>query len=260
MRIRGETPKLGALCRWVRDIDVVSGLSAGADGISSTTNRSIRDKELLLALDAILRVTGPIDLSSHDSAKSHNPIVLQEIWNVHISASPTQQIYSSVLDATIFRSLSTDIKQRFKIIESTPGPLRKPPNHHPAILYASHDDAILLSSSPPETIVRRHPIVPNLSLILNVLSPAECTNIIAAAESIGFLPDAPLREGPDDDSSVLAHNFYWLIDESAAQKLWDRVRPHVPSQVGGKHARCLNRRFRVYRYVPGAEYRCHIGL
>jgi hypothetical protein len=26
MRIRGEAPKLGALCRWVRDLDVVSGL------------------------------------------------------------------------------------------------------------------------------------------------------------------------------------------------------------------------------------------
>ena len=27
MRIRREQPKIGALCRWVRDLDVVSGLS-----------------------------------------------------------------------------------------------------------------------------------------------------------------------------------------------------------------------------------------
>ena len=58
MRIRGEAPKLGALCRWVRDLDCVSGLSMQVDGISHTTvPRTKKECELLRVLDAVLRVT-----------------------------------------------------------------------------------------------------------------------------------------------------------------------------------------------------------
>jgi hypothetical protein len=103
-----------------------------------------------------------------------------------------------------------------------------------------------------------HPVVPNLHLLKDVLSPEECTQIIAAAETIGFTPDAPIRaEG--EESSVLAHNFYWIVDEPFCSKLWGRVSPFMPTNVAGKKARGINRRFRVYRYVPGAEYRAHIG-
>merc|ERR1712093_735502 len=60
MRIRGETPKLGALCRWVRDLDVVSGFSMQPEGVSKVVvPRSDEDRELLRVLDAVLRVTGP---------------------------------------------------------------------------------------------------------------------------------------------------------------------------------------------------------
>jgi hypothetical protein len=75
---------------------------------------------------------------------------------------------------------------------------------------------------------------------------------------VQFIPDAPIKpEG--EDISVLAHNFYWVVDQAFHDALWERVAPFVPKMVGGKKARGLNRRFRVYRYVPGAEYRCHIG-
>ncbi|KAG7145935.1 hypothetical protein HYQ46_005281 [Verticillium longisporum] len=42
MRIRGEEPKLGALCRWVRDLDMISGLSTlpagqGTEGLLMRT-------------------------------------------------------------------------------------------------------------------------------------------------------------------------------------------------------------------------------
>lgn len=259
MRIRGETPKLGALCRWVRDLDVVSGLSMQVDGISRTSApRSRKDKELLRVLDAILRVTGPTDVHADVSATTSDPVALQEVWSLRDESLPRRQIRQSVLDRSIFASSPDDVKTRFKVIETTSGPLRKPPNLHPAILYTSTENAVPLSPTPPQTSSKQHAIVPNLSVVQNVLSADECTSIIAAAETIGFTPDAPMRED-GEDSSVLAHNFYWVVDQAFHDTLWDRVRSHVPKSVGGRLARGINRRFRVYRYVPGAEYRCHIG-
>ncbi|KAF2799556.1 prolyl 4-hydroxylase [Melanomma pulvis-pyrius CBS 109.77] len=255
MRIRKQTPKLGALCRWVRDLDVVSGLAEQLD--QSSTSRTAREEELLLVLDAILRLTGPTDYTTEEHAKpTAGPIIPRQAWNLRDSAS-RRMVYNSVLDHSIFTSLPPDTNSAFRIIESTPGLERKPPNLHPAILHASRDDAIPLSSAPPKTTHHRHPIVPNLHLLKDVLAPSECDQIIAAAETIGFTPDAPIRtEG--EESSILAHNFYWIVDTSFSAKLWSRVAQFVPATVDGKKVRGLNRRFRVYRYVPGAEYRAHI--
>lgn len=254
MRIRGKAPKLGALCRWVRDLDAVSGLAGQLDGAGP--KRTQREEELLVVLDAILRLTGPIDYSNGDIGQG--PINPRKDWDLRGSAEK-QQVYTSVLDRKIFSSMPTNAQSNFRIIETTPGLQRKPPNLHPAILYASRDNTIDLSLQPPMTTVYTHPIVPNLHLLKDVLSADECTQIIATAETIGFTPDAPIRaEG--EESSVLAHNFYWVVDTAFCRKLWNRVKPFVPENVGGKKVRGLNRRFRVYRYVPGAEYRAHIGM
>ncbi|KUJ06706.1 uncharacterized protein LY89DRAFT_661730 [Mollisia scopiformis] len=251
MRIRGQKPKLGALCRWVRDLDVVSGL---AEQIAGET-RSKREEDLLVVLDAILRLTGPTDYAMGGS--SHNgPIVPRPVWNSR-DGSERRKVYDSVQDGTILSCVSKDIKSQFRTIETTPGLLRKPANHHPAILWASRDDAIQLSPNRTEATLHKHEIVPNLRLLKDVLTPSECEQIIAAAETIGFTPDAPIRaEG--EEISILAHNFYWIVDTAFCTKLWERVAALVPKDVGGKKVRGLNRRFRVYRYVPGAEYRAHI--
>lgn len=258
MRIRGESPKLGALCRWVRDLDVVSGLSMKVEGVSKTTTvRSAKDKELLRVLDAILRVTGPTDTNVEDTCRASDPIALQLAWNLRDQNKSPLQIHNSVVDKSILAVNPTDIKDRFRIIETTSGLNRKPPNHYPAVLYASQDDAVLLDNA-TNTTCYHHPVVPNLRLIKDVLSSTECKSIIAAAESIEFIPDAPIRD-EGEETSVLAHNFYWVVDSAFHDKLWQRVEQYVPDQVAGKQVRGINRRFRVYRYVPGAEYRCHIG-
>ena len=254
MRIRKQAPKLGALCRWVRDLDVVSGL---AEQVEGSGKRTSREEELLIVLDAILRLTGPTDYTMQEQAVA-GPIVPREAWNLRDESIERRNIYDSVLDGSILRTFSKDIKSQFRIIETTPGLQRKPPNLHPALLHASSNDAILLSSNPPKATHHTHPVVPNLHLLNDILSPKECTEIIAVAETIGFTPDAPIRaEG--EESSILAHNFYWIVDTAFCSKLWARVEPFVPKSVGQKKVRGLNRRFRVYRYVPGAEYRAHIG-
>ncbi|KAF1980868.1 prolyl 4-hydroxylase [Aulographum hederae CBS 113979] len=264
MRVRGETPKLGTLCRWVRDVDVVSGLAMQQDGVShphAPTPRSSQELELLRLLDAILRVTGPTDRCSVNSLLSTDPVALQQVWNLKDESKPTIRVRESVLDGSIFEEASSAIKDRFKILESTPGPRRKPPNIHPAVLYLSDDNAVSLrSSDPPSLTLHKHPVVPSLSMIRNLLSPEECRTIIAATESVGFLPDVPLRDVETDESpvSTLSHNVYWIIDQPFHDALWDRVRPFVPELVRGRKVCGINRRFRVYRYVPGAVYRCHI--
>ncbi|KAJ4364685.1 hypothetical protein N0V83_009282 [Neocucurbitaria cava] len=257
MRIRKDTPTLGALCRWVRTLDVVSGLSIHVQVPSQTiVGENAQNSELIQVLDAILRVTGPTDTTPHGTDAASGPISLQKTWNLRDTNEPTRQVRRSIEDKSIFASCSPNLKEQFRILETTPGLQRKPPNLHPAILYASQDDTVLLAQG-PKTSCHKHPIVPDLRLIKDVLSPAECSSIIAAGETIGFIPDAPMRP-QGEDTSILAHNFYWIVDQAFHDKLWERVKPFVPEEVAGKKVRGINRRFRVYRYVPGAEYRCHI--
>ncbi|KAF2008690.1 prolyl 4-hydroxylase [Aaosphaeria arxii CBS 175.79] len=257
MRIRKEMPTLGALCRWVRTLDVVSGLSIHVQVPNQTiVGQNAQNEELIRVLDAVLRVTGPLDSTSHGTEASSGPISLQSTWDLRGASEPTRQVRQSIADKTIFKIGTPEIEKCFRIIETTQGPDRKPPNLYPAVLYASRDNAILLEEG-PKTHCHKHPIVPNLRLIRDVLSPDECSSIIGAAEKMEFIPDAPMRP-QGEDTSVLAHNFYWIVDESFHNRLWNRVKEFVPEAVAGRQARGINRRFRVYRYVPGAEYRCHI--
>ncbi|PYH91747.1 hypothetical protein BO71DRAFT_485999 [Aspergillus ellipticus CBS 707.79] len=262
MRLRNEQPKIGALCRWVRDLDVVSGLSTQPNALTlPPASRTPESLALLSVLDAVLRISTPIDTNPH-ATPSTQPIAFQSIWDLRpssfsssSSSSPPLQIYASVLDNSILSHAPPP--SSLHIIDRTPGPLRKPPNHHPALLYTSLPSAIPLSPAPAHTITYHpHPHVPGLGLALNVLSPEECKALIAAGESVSFTPDIPLRE--DNDMSILAHNFYWVIDQLFHDTLWERVSRFVPQSINGRPARGINRRFRVYRYVPGAEYRCHI--
>ncbi|OIW23590.1 prolyl 4-hydroxylase [Coniochaeta ligniaria NRRL 30616] len=259
MRIRGQEPKLGALCRWVRDLDVISGISTvpEAQGGASVVQRTAHEKELITVIDAVLRTAGHSDTNPSAISYPDCPIALQPTWDLRPS-TPSEQVYASVLDKSIFASAPNNLSSSLRIIETTPGPQRKPPNHHDAILYTSAPNTIPLSAAAnhPAVQYHPHPTVPGLGLATNVLSPQECRAIVAAGETATFVPDAPLRE--DGDVSILAHNFYWVVDEPFHDALWRRIAPFVPAAVGGRVARGLNRRFRVYRYVPGAEYRAHI--
>lgn len=266
MRIRQEAPKLGALCRWVRDLDVTSGLSSGAVDLSATidTNtkknqlrlsRSPEQRQSLRVLDSILRVTGTLDLQpSPHCLTVDDPIALHEQWDLrHRESQPLRQ---SVLDGSIFQHCPSGVPDNFRVLDRTPAAERKPPNTHDAVVYLSDDNSVPLSQAPPATTFHKHPSVPNLSLMRDVLSIDECKSIVAACEKVGFLPDAPLRDD-GAEASILAHNVYWMVDQAFHDSLWDRVKAFIPAELEGRKARGINRRFRVYRYVPGAEYRCH---
>ncbi|KAF4121481.1 Short-chain dehydrogenase [Geosmithia morbida] len=249
MRIRGEEPKLGALCRWVRDLDFISGLS--------TQHRVTQDGELISVLDSVLRVSCPIDANPTAVVNPSSPIAPQPIWDLGPGPGVArEQVYASVLDKTILDAAPASLRDSLRVVERTEGGDRRPPNQYPAIVYTTTPDAVTLAAEPPSSTFHEHPHVPGLGLAKNVLTHDECRAIIAAGESVEFIPDSPLRQ--DGETSILAHNFYWVVDTAFHDKLWSRVSSLVPGEVGGRLARGLNRRFRVYRYVPGAEYRCHI--
>jgi hypothetical protein len=173
MRIRGLEHKLGALCRWVRELDAMSGLS-GAVG------RSTQELEKLRVLDMILRVTGPVDASSSGrSLRRHSsPSPSSRSRTCATRARHPSQVRESVLEESIFSYCGgEDVKTKFHVIETTPGPERKPPNLHPAIIYLTEDNIVSLASEPPAITRHAHPRVPNLTLLKGVLSPAECQAI-----------------------------------------------------------------------------------
>lgn len=71
---------------------------------------------------------------------------------------------------------------------------------------------------------------------------------------MGYEPDVPLA----GSRSVLAHNFFWLTDDSMLAGLWQRCQPLLPRTLGGCSLLGINARWRFYRYTPGVVYRPHI--
>ena len=142
----------------------------------------------------------------------------------------------------------------FRVLETIAAAARKPPNLHPAVIWTSADGAVPLQA---DGAVRAVPVphVPGAVLLANVLGADTCRRIVGAAETLGFAPDQAAAGSAAAQASVLAHNFYWLADGAFADALLARVRPHLPPALAGRPLRALNRRFRCYRYVPGAVYR-----
>lgn len=275
MRIRGQRPKLGALQRWTRECDA-----------ASTVDGSEGDREVLSVLDAIMRTAdyGETDVS---------PVHRHADWTPDAKPWATSiGLFQAAMESTLFgessigqahntpakhrldQSKAEDIRALFRVCSNTPGHERRPPNRHPAIVYASSPNAISLlplssresssstgpfQCSPPLEPVTRHdvPHVPGAFLLTSVLSSSECSAIISAASALEFLPDQPITSS-DAPASILAANVYWLADPPFLANLWSRLAHLLPETIAGKHVRGLNARFRVYRYVPGAIYRPHL--
>jgi hypothetical protein len=252
MRIRKQRPKLGALQRWTRECDA-----------ASTADGSEGDKEVLSVLDAIMR-------SAEDVVEDVNPVRRHPEWVAAIEQTVSKGLFEAAFTSTLFdQSKGDQIRALFRICSNIPGPERRPPNLHPAIVYASCPNAIplfpstsdsLLQSTPPTIPATRQdvPYVPGAFLLTSILSPAECASIVTATSALGFLPDQPVGGSAVELSSVLASNVYWLADKEFLDVLWSRVLPFLPPVIAGKEVRGLNARFRVYRYVPGAIYRPHL--
>jgi hypothetical protein len=206
----------------------------------------------------ILRLVGPLDSTPISPDSDSAPIIRRQLWDFRQGNAKSIRVQvpkpRDLVDTVWF----DEVRHRFKIITEIPGHLRERRNVSPAVYYASSNDAVVLSPTQPDITHHHHPIVPHLHCLQDVFDPRECVDIIAAAESVGLLPDIPLLAG-NVRGSCNVHHLYWMIDDAFYSKLWSRVQKHVPNTFAGKQLRGLNRWFRFYKYMPDKEPAAHIG-
>jgi hypothetical protein len=99
---------------------------------------------------------------------------------------------------------------------------------------------------------------PDLFVVHDFLSPAECDRLIVHSEQLGYT-DAPIstmagflmRKDVRDNLRVM------VDDPELAAQWWDRAKEVVVSEWFGWKAVGLNERFRFYRYDVGQRFAPH---
>ncbi|KAG5653211.1 hypothetical protein H0H81_001688 [Sphagnurus paluster] len=249
MIIRQQIPKLGALQRWVRECDAVLTPSMS----------QAEENRIWQVLDAILRTTQPELISTYEEAGGRLEPGTRLRWYEPFTVEPSSAGSSKhSIDSIVVAEAASRV---MKPLDVTPGPERRPPNKHPAVIYFSPIQTFPLASIPNRTREpRRHdlPGVPGAFIINDVFEDVECRCLVDAAEKLGLLPDEPIAGSATQLSSVLAHNLIWLADTEFLTTLYSRIVPHLPQSIHGGAVKGINARFRLYRYRPGALYRPHI--
>ncbi|KAJ7312922.1 hypothetical protein DFH08DRAFT_791180 [Mycena albidolilacea] len=247
MEIREYLPKLGALQRWVRECDAV---------LVPTMSQE-EENRVWQVLNAILRTTQPDFIASRSGDSGALKPGSRLRWFPPFTQAPAEAPPSV---HAVEGSAATAVTV-LKPLHTTLGPDRRPPNKHPAVVYYSPPNTFPLL--PPADRTRqpqRFDVtgVPGAFIINDVFEPSECQALIDAAEAVGMHPDEPTAGSATQLASVLAHNFIWLADADFIAAMYARVVALLPQTVHGGAVKGINRRFRLYRYRPGALYRPHI--
>ncbi|KAJ6482520.1 hypothetical protein C8R45DRAFT_1001727 [Mycena sanguinolenta] len=248
MEIRGQSPKLGALQRWVRECDAV---------LVPTMSQE-EENQVWEVLGAILRTTQPGFVATTSGSGDGTLKPGSRLRWYSPFTQPPAEASTSAKGVTIGAEMASTV---LKPLHTTLGPDRRPPNKHPAIVYYSPPNTFPLL--PPAERARQPrrfdvPGVPGAFIVNDVFEPSECQALIDAAEAVGMLPDEPTAGSATQLASVLAHNFIWLADADFISAMYSRVVALLPQTVHGGAVKGINRRFRLYRYRPGALYRPHI--
>ena len=240
MRQRGETPRLGALQRWVRDCDAVG----------------FTDKLIVRTLDAILRTADPLQVAASDCCEEMGEEPLMAHEGRIIRTDEWNPLKDEVAVCKPFPEVSKEIAENsFELIGTEKAEERLPPNKYDCRIYGSKPGAVKMESHPKGVIGIRVPFLRNSLMLQNVLSASECHQILGLANGLGLQPDQPLGF---DSNSVLADNVIWCADEDLNETIFKRCSSFLPSDMDGRKISGINRRWRLYRYLPGAEYRPHI--
>jgi hypothetical protein len=136
---------------------------------------------------------------------------------------------------------------------------REPGAENPAIpAWASRvSNPAELSLTPPSLATRRDIAeVPGAFQLMDVVSPDECTRLVALTETLGYLEDAAVSL-----PRAIRHNHSatWVADDASVDILWQRCQSLIrkDDDFGGKCAVGLNARFRFYRYEEGDYFAAH---
>lgn len=246
LRKTGEIPKLGTVQRWVRDCDLAG----------------VEDKEALVCLDLLLRVACPEQIARAPTPADVIAATNEEVSNIYRLPQwcgvPLREGSTPASSQRLVRNkVNPGIVGNFSTISVDLAHNRKPPNLHDLPIWVATPNTIpmaVLDQRPPVERIEV-PSVKGTFFLKNVLSVDECNAILEAAESVGFTPDVPIT---DKTKSVLAHNFCWLADASFMHRLWERVEPYLLPKIHDCKLAGINKRFRCYRYEPGAVYRPHV--
>lgn len=99
---------------------------------------------------------------------------------------------------------------------------------------------------------------PECFLLDYFLSPAECSFLIEKFEAIGF-EEAPIttEKGFVMRKDIRNNLRIMLDDQPLADELWGKLEPFAPRFLGKFKAVGLNERFRIYKYLPGQQFKMH---
>ncbi|KIJ96923.1 hypothetical protein K443DRAFT_270604 [Laccaria amethystina LaAM-08-1] len=248
MVIREQMPKLGALQRWVRECDAVL-----------TPSMSQKDESRVWqVLDAILRTTQPEMIATNQEEGGVLKEGIRLRWYEPFTVKPLPGCEGGSINSDTIAEKAALV---LKPLQTTPGPERRPPNKHPAVIFYSPPHTFpLLPPSERTRQPQRHelPGVPGAFIINDVFESSECESLVKAAEKVGLLPDEPIAGSAVQLASVLAHNLIWLADTEFIGTFYNRIVNLLPQTIHGGAVKGTNARFRLYRYRPGALYRPHI--
>eukprot|EP01104_Vermistella_antarctica_P012699 TRINITY_DN371_c0_g2_i1.p1 TRINITY_DN371_c0_g2~~TRINITY_DN371_c0_g2_i1.p1 ORF type:complete len:637 (+),score=127.82 TRINITY_DN371_c0_g2_i1:146-2056(+) len=282
MRERQMIPKLGALCRWVRDCDAVSADDPKSFIVLDSVLRTADPRQVGVGDDPTTLVSTPLtaDARGDKVVRWHVPWSPPELQGN--TGGPTVKALhrSDQEPAQINSKKRLRYRRLFRRVGVERGPDRRPENKHDLVIHTSHE-SLMRFDDDGGTHVQRFdvPFAPGGFFLTDVLTPNECLQLMEAVESVGFIPDEPAS----GSRSILAHNVVWCVDNDLLGTTFDRVKRFLPQCAsdiihggapaaaragsgprngGGGGGGCelagLNARWRFYRYVPGAVYRPHI--
>lgn len=108
--------------------------------------------------------------------------------------------------------------------------------------------------------ITRRDLLPDVYLLRDVMTAAECRRLVAAAAARGFQPAGLAIGGDEYRVNARARNNDRVIvdDRALAAALWARVQPLVDVRHAGCRVAGLNWRFRIYRYRVGQRFAPHV--
>lgn len=259
MRASGTPLALGALQRWVH--------MCALDTISAYDPVALRVLYAIIRASAVAVEGSAPELQTEALDKKQGRLLKHEPW----AAVPRQcapgctAAAAAVRDASAeapdsaaaiaAREVAARVKGKFRVVAHETAAERRPPNKHDLDIFASEPGVVCFDPD-PEVHRSEVPGVPGAFAMTNVLTHAECLQMVAAAEAVGYVPDEPLNRG--GGGATRASTFAWLADSSVIETLLRRCRPHLPAELGGGELAGINARLRLYRYCTGNIYGPHI--
>jgi len=106
--------------------------------------------------------------------------------------------------------------------------------------------------------MQKHILADSIFTIEGFWTSQECDDFIAKSEIIGYEP-ATVETGGGQQVITAVRNNNRVIykDYELAERLWQKIGPFVPQQIGNSKAVGLNELFRFYKYEPGQEFKRH---